>query len=176
MKRSLGIWFFEEISGLSSWCCWVSVNQVSANSLVQLMVSGYSWQFGCSCDTGLRISLAVFLSLLSFSCDPCICVWLHRVFAARGSSGLLSAGGVRAPRCGGLLAAERGLWCVGFSARGSRALWCVGSVAPPHGGLPGIRDPSSVSCIGGWLPYYWATRKAPLLCNSERFCRLLLLL
>ena len=63
--------------------------------------------------------------------------------------------------------------CSGFSRCGVWALGCAGSAALWHVGYSWIRDWISVSCIGRWILYHWATRKAPkylLIRESRRVC------
>ena len=74
--------------------------------------------------------------------------------------------------CGRLIAvaplvAEHRLWCMRAAVIATprlraqaQSLWRVGFVAPWRVRSSQIRDRTCVSCIGWWILYHWATRKA----------------
>ena len=122
------------------------------------------------------ITMYVILAVLD------ICCWVGFLWLRCAGAALQCS--VQASHCGSFLVQSRGSRVHGFTScsRWAQWLWLLGSrvqaqylqrtglVALQHVGSSWTRDWTSVSCVGRWILYHWATREAPVWCFDLVLC------
>ena len=104
-----------------------------------------------------------FICLFIYDCA--VSLFLHRLFSSCGEQELLSSCGAWASHCSGFSccgARALGAWASVVVVPGLQSLGSVivGLVASRCVGSSRIRSRTYVSCIGRWILYHRATRKA----------------